>query len=383
MLAPRALHEQTGSTIRTYYYRAGQRVAMREGGVTTWLFGDHPSLRLRTSLGSTSVAYRASDGQTVRQGYYAWGGLRPGPGNALPTDYTFTGQKLDAQSGLMYYVARWYDPQVGRFLSADSIVPEPGEPQDLNRFTYVRNNPLGFIDPTGRVLDYGLGGGADARWVEKWRRANGLNAVGGELVYTGDFSFTDPLAALQGARQFAAQGKPMADIRSWSIEVGSVTVGIAQRGRESEWSRALGVFAMTMDVIDLASSGCYAIYSTGIDLSSAVAGPEGTVLTAASMEVGWKEISVFTNVTDILGVGATVANDILAGRTGLDLEEREAYIGVDSVVSFASLRGDTLGRLLPAPFGPYVTAVFSTAQVTYDVAQAGGLLPSYSLQVKW
>ena len=136
-------YEQSGSAIRTYCYHAGQRVAMREGGVTTWLFGDH--------LGSTSVAYRGSDGQTTRQLYYAWGTARPGPGNALPTDHTFTGQKLDARSGLMYYVARWYDPQVGRFLSPDSIVPEPGEPQGLNRYTYAGNNPCLYVDPTGHV----------------------------------------------------------------------------------------------------------------------------------------------------------------------------------------------------------------------------------------
>jgi YD repeat-containing protein len=66
-----------GTTQRKYYYHGGQRVAMREGGVTTWLLGDH--------LGSSSVSCR-QDGQTTRQQYHAWGTIRPGPGNALPTD---------------------------------------------------------------------------------------------------------------------------------------------------------------------------------------------------------------------------------------------------------------------------------------------------------
>ena len=190
-------YEQSGSAIRTYYYHAGQRVAMREGGVTTWLFGDH--------LGSTSVAYRGSDGQTTRQLYYAWGTIRPGPGNALPTDHTFTGQKLDAPSGLMYYVARWYDPYVGRFIGADSLVqtqtrspeiclylavsytdrdvlaqwnqfnrwqpgadaqphqlPYPLDPQFANRYTYARNSPLAYIDDSGHIAWWIVGGIAGA-----------------------------------------------------------------------------------------------------------------------------------------------------------------------------------------------------------------------------
>ena len=44
---------------------------------------------------------------------------------------------------------------MGRFLSADTIVPSPGNPQSLNRFSYVRNNPLKFIDPTGHGEDCG------------------------------------------------------------------------------------------------------------------------------------------------------------------------------------------------------------------------------------
>ena len=50
---------------------------------------------------------------------------------------------------MAYYNARWYDPQLGRFVSPDSIVPSPSNSQDFNRYSYVRNNPLRFTDPTG------------------------------------------------------------------------------------------------------------------------------------------------------------------------------------------------------------------------------------------
>ena len=49
----------------------------------------------------------------------------------------------------MFYGARYYSPLLGRFVSADSIVPNPSNPQSLNRFSYTRNNPLKYIDPNG------------------------------------------------------------------------------------------------------------------------------------------------------------------------------------------------------------------------------------------
>ncbi len=51
--------------------------------------------------------------------------------------------------GTMDYGARQYSPLLGRFLSADSIVPDPGNPQALNRYSYVYNRPLMFTDPSG------------------------------------------------------------------------------------------------------------------------------------------------------------------------------------------------------------------------------------------
>jgi hypothetical protein len=48
--------------------------------------------------------------------------------------------------------ARWYDAQLGRWISADTIVPDPVNPQSLNRYSYVNNNPIKYIDPTGHFL---------------------------------------------------------------------------------------------------------------------------------------------------------------------------------------------------------------------------------------
>lgn len=61
----------------------------------------------------------------------------------------FTGQEQDPETGLYFYNARYYNPVLGRFISPDSIVPEPGNPQSLNRYSYVENNPVNRIDPSG------------------------------------------------------------------------------------------------------------------------------------------------------------------------------------------------------------------------------------------
>ena len=79
--------------------------------------------------------------------------LRPTVTNPSVTDRGFTGQRSNNLSpawlGLVYMNARYYHPQLGRFVSPDSIVPEPGEPQSFNRYAYVRNSPMNLTDPSG------------------------------------------------------------------------------------------------------------------------------------------------------------------------------------------------------------------------------------------
>jgi len=75
---------------------------------------------------------------------------RPGlAGTGLPTDRRFTGQREEASLGFYDYGARQYNPALGRFLQADTLVPNPGNPQSLNRYAYTLNNPLRYTDPSG------------------------------------------------------------------------------------------------------------------------------------------------------------------------------------------------------------------------------------------
>lgn len=65
------------------------------------------------------------------------------------TVYGFSGEQEDKTTGLLYARARYYSPNTNRFLTPDSIVPDPADPQSYNRYSYVRNNPLRYIDPSG------------------------------------------------------------------------------------------------------------------------------------------------------------------------------------------------------------------------------------------
>ena len=70
----------------------------------------------------------------------------------MPTDRQFTGQRRESSLGFYDYVARQYDPALGRFLQADTIVPDPGNPQSLNRYSYTLGNPLRYTDPSGHIV---------------------------------------------------------------------------------------------------------------------------------------------------------------------------------------------------------------------------------------
>ncbi len=133
----------------------GQRVALRENGTLYWLLTDH--------LGSTAITASA-DGTTelAELRYKAWGEYRDSgyAPSDTPTTYHFTGQREDATIQLLFYNARFYDAALGRFIQADTIVPNPADPQALNRYSYVRNNPLRYIDPSGHGICDNPGGGS-------------------------------------------------------------------------------------------------------------------------------------------------------------------------------------------------------------------------------
>jgi len=129
------------TTTTTYYYAGALRLAEAVNGTFSYLGND--------VLGSTAVAFNASGQLTAAQLYGPYGTVRYSSGT-MPTDIGFTGQRGDSATGLDYYNARYYDPVVGLFISADTVLPGGGfDPWGLSRYAYVQGNPETGTDPTG------------------------------------------------------------------------------------------------------------------------------------------------------------------------------------------------------------------------------------------
>jgi RHS repeat-associated protein len=138
---------------RYHVYAEGQLVLVRRVGSDG---GEALRYVHRDHLGSTEVLSDEAGAEVERLSFGAFGARRladwraPGEPAALGwVKRGYTGHLELEALGLIDMGARIYEPRLGRFLSADTVVPEPGAPQSLNRYSYVNNNPLSLTDPSG------------------------------------------------------------------------------------------------------------------------------------------------------------------------------------------------------------------------------------------
>ncbi|MBV8859487.1 MAG: Ig-like domain-containing protein [Acidobacteria bacterium] len=120
--------------------------------VRSTLSGEGERWHFSDGLGSVTALSAVSGGQpglATRYEYGAWGEVLLA-GNSS-NQFGYTGQRLDGETGLtaMGNGERYYSPALGRFIQQDSLAGRLAEVQTLNRYAYVRNNPLRFTDPTG------------------------------------------------------------------------------------------------------------------------------------------------------------------------------------------------------------------------------------------
>jgi RHS repeat-associated protein len=130
----------------TYYFVGGEIVARKDSnGSMHYYHGDQ--------LGSTSVITDANGAVEETTKYYPFGGIRSG---GTKTKYLYTGQEFLSNVGFYDYGNRQRKTDPPTFMQPDPIIPDPYDPQALNRYSYVKNNPLKYADPTGNQACPGL-----------------------------------------------------------------------------------------------------------------------------------------------------------------------------------------------------------------------------------
>lgn len=152
---------------------AGKPVTMTYNGATYYYHLDgHGSV---TKMTDTS-------GNTVAQYQYdAWGNILSQSGTmASVNPYRYSGYRYDEATGLYYLMARYYDANIGRFITRDSFHGFENDPQSLNQYVYCENNPIMLVDPSGHFA------------VPNWLIERGIDIA--ILVYTGGSALVGYLA---------------------------------------------------------------------------------------------------------------------------------------------------------------------------------------------
>jgi RHS repeat-associated protein len=179
------LERDPNGSLVSFYYAGGLRIARRNASGVAFYHQDH----LRTTRLMTDAR-----GTVVNRYDYGPYGSKVLEIEAVTNEHGFAGERGDDETGLVYLNARYYDPDVGRFVSADTIVPDQLNPQALNRYAYAYNNPLSYVDPSGHtpqsLLDYRTDdietscGATACIGLPRTSEAVGISAVSGQYAPT-------------------------------------------------------------------------------------------------------------------------------------------------------------------------------------------------------
>jgi RHS repeat-associated protein len=125
-----------------FVYFGGAKIARRDAdGTIHYFFADH--------LGTNRVMTSATGVTQQESTYYPFGGEQREITSTVDNRWKFTGLERDDESGLDNTLFRKYASNLARWLSPDPLAGDVSDPQSLNRYSYVRNNPTNLADPLG------------------------------------------------------------------------------------------------------------------------------------------------------------------------------------------------------------------------------------------
>jgi RHS repeat-associated protein len=233
--------DTSGNVQRDYIFFAGQRIAWRDssGGVY-YYFVD--------ILGSTRVVTDSSGNACFNADYYPYGQENDYSTSCSPT-YKFTGYEYDSETGNYYAYARYYDPLRGRFMSPDPLGGAVGNPQSLNRYAYVLNNPTSGTDPSGLL--------ACRSWrCPSWLTGGGLDLASlfngdGDFYGFDEFDLIDPNSFYN---QYFYNWFLSSDWSPWDIQFNGILYGKSYSATFHTWNQYA---AWSMYIGSLPESRCY------------------------------------------------------------------------------------------------------------------------------
>jgi RHS repeat-associated core domain len=187
--------DETGSVTTNYFLDGSTIIAQKTNSDVLWFLYDSDGTRVGFTYNDASYYYtKNAQGDItgivdencntiVEYSYDAWGKLLSTTGSMADTvgqknPFLYRGYYYDSETGLYYLNSRYYDPQTGRFINADSQLNTGSDLTSYNLFTYCGNNPITGADPTGhdwidRLLDkvcgwFGFDSGFEAAATGKY-----------------------------------------------------------------------------------------------------------------------------------------------------------------------------------------------------------------------
>jgi RHS repeat-associated protein len=312
----------------------------------------------RTGLGSTSVVLNGDGTVHSEARYYPYGAVRWSSGT-LPTDYRFTGQREDGYIKLTVMGARWYDGQLGRWISPDSIIPDPANPQSLNRLMYVNNNPL-------KLVDWGGHAGTTAKLI---RGASGTHLAGSASPNQG--SLLKGLLVTSTGLSVAHEAMS-GEILPLPRYYGPMTPTEPDEQWRKDWAYRASKVAMSSDTIALYISLTEAAVADASTLVGIIGGGAGAIPAKLASEaaVQGSPIAAAENFLGLVSLVSAGAGDALLGNTRAYPMNNRIVLGQDTTVSLLN----SAGGYVPES---NVDFLISAEQWIYDVARAVGL-PLYA-----
>jgi len=289
------------------------------------------------------------------------------------------------------YGARFYDPALGRFISADTVVPNPGNPQALNRYSYCYNNPLRYVDPTGHYSEDEI---MKHFGVSTWKEVlaifekNGLwgwlaalrAAKNGEALYffTGRGSVEDQQGSLYGYWTIKDGKIGLTDVpggdtfcsadEAMVLAAASTWIGVQDEAQDP--------FPLPAQNLHKAAGTLLAVFEPKtqyywwrfrperVDWVGVVLDGGGIVLDVFTGGVGGR----FANVAGVAWRGAKIISKVDLARSLMTTDLKSLAAGTGSIWDVIALGTDVAG-LAPAPYG---TAA-DVAGLGVNFINAGGM----------